>query len=125
MVIQPRLKVVLMDKVMCDAIGTKSVIRIHVELCEPLGLCIHLDEYEGWKVSHYLTGRVILKRLDSRVQAIEYMMKLRVVRLDWKQTYEQFIKISETTPIIEQVLSLQDEIDGKEVLNGKNDIDTI
>ena len=116
--LQPRLVLVEMDMKRCNVFGVISHVRIPVELWKEVGLCIHTyinhttEEYEnGYRISHYQSGRVILKRLVNKKQAIEYMMKLRVVRSDWKQTYEQFMTLAGTTPIIEQVIALQDHID--------------
>ena len=116
--LQPRLVSVSMNMKRCNVFGVIDHIRIPVELWKEVGLCLHTyinyttEEYEnGNRISHYQSGRAILKRLVDKKQAIEYMMKLRVVRSDWKQTYEQFITLAETTPIVEQIISLQDYID--------------
>ena len=116
--LQPRLVLVEMDMKRCNVFGVISHVRIPVELWKEVGLCIHTyinhttEEYEnGYRISHYQSGRVVLKRLVNKKQAIEYMMKLRVVRSDWKQTYEQFITLAGTTPIVEQVIALQEYID--------------
>ena len=116
--LQPRLVLVEMDMKRCTIFGVISHVRIPVELWKNVGLCLHTyinhmtEEYEnGYRISHYQSGRVVLKRLKDREQAIEYIMKLRVVRSDWKQTYEQFITLAGTTPIVEQMISLQDHID--------------
>ena len=118
--LQPRLVLVEMDMKRCTVFGIISHVRIPVELWKEVGLCFHTyinhttEEYEnGYRISHYQSGRMILKRLKNRKQAIEYMMKLRVVRSDWKQTYEQFITLAGTTPIVEMIISLQDKIDEK------------
>lgn len=116
--IQPRVISVDMDMKRCNAFGVISHVRISVELWKEVGLCIHTyinhttEEYEnGYRISHYQSGRMILKRLKNRKHAIEYMMKSRVVRSDWKQTYEQFITLAGTTPIVEQMIALQEYID--------------
>ena len=116
--LQPRVVSVDMDMKWCNIFGVISHVRIPVELWKEVGLCIHMyinhttEEYEnGYRIFHYQSGRVVLKRLKNRKQAIGYMMSLRVVRSDWKQTYEQFITLAGTTSIVEQVSILQDHID--------------
>ena len=106
--LQPRIVSVNMDMKRCNASGIISHVRIPVELWKEVGLCIHTyvnhttEEYEhGYRISHYQSGRVVLKRLKDRGQAIKYMMSLRIVRSDWKQTYEQFITLAGTTSIVE------------------------
>lgn len=86
--LQPKLKNTFMDMALMDAMGTKSFKRIDVELWEQVGLCIHVTNGEAWKISHYQSGRGVLKRLKDRSQAIEYLMVLRTVLSDWRHTYE-------------------------------------
>lgn len=117
MSIQPRLKKTFMDVAMCDVRGVLSHKRVDAELWERVGLAIHRSEemeVREWKISHYESGRVVLKQMKSRKQAIEYLVVLRTVLSDWRLTYEQFLSMAGKTPMVEHVISLQDKINNGE-----------
>ena len=122
--LQPRLTLTDMDMAQCDVLGTMSYKRVRVELWKEVGIALHWyehrgiigslqnDGYEcGYRISHYQSGRSVLKRIKGRSQAIAYMMELHAVLSDWRGTYDQMISISNTMPIVERVISLQDKID--------------
>ena len=120
--IQPRLVLIDMDMARMDVFGTKSYVRMKVELWQEVGLAVHQLEpmngpYSEWRVSHYGSGRSVLKNMWDRREAIKWMMELRVVLSDWRHSYEHFIMLGSKTPIIEQIISIQHCIDGKELSN--------
>ena len=112
--VQPRLILTDMDMRQCTLSDTVSHKRVQVELWKEVGIALHWYEYEderGYRISHYQSGRSILKRLKDRDQTIVYMMELHAVLSDWKGTYDQMIAIASTMPIVKRVISLQHEID--------------
>ena len=120
--IQPRLVLIDMDMARMDVFGTKSYVRMKVELWQEVGLAVHQLEpmngqYSEWRVSHYGSGRSVLKNMWDRREAIKWMMALRNILVDWRLSYEQFVGMQGRTLIVEQVLLLQNKIDGKELEN--------
>lgn len=116
--LQPRLILTDMDMRHCTLSGIVSHKRVQVELWKEVGIALHWYEYcgvigdeRGYRISHYQSGRSILKRLKDRNQAIVYMMELHAVLSDWRWTYDQMVAIASTMPIVERVISLQDKID--------------
>ena len=115
--VQPRLVLDYMDMAQMDAMGTKSFRRIRVELWKELGLCMHQDDpmlgsQSTWVISHHISGRRILKNIWDRKEAMDWLMKLRVVLSDWRLPHGTFMNMVGKEPIVEQVLSMQQEIDG-------------
>ena len=114
--IRPRLEVAEMDIAMMNAMGVKSYVRTNVELWKEVGLCVHRfddEEYHEWRVSHYDSGRLIVKRIWDRKEAIRTMMQLRTILLDWRAPYEQMMQMAGQRPIMERVVALQYLIDTK------------
>lgn len=113
----PKLKRATMDFVFkqFDIIGHTPEL---VELWERVGLCIHRykeNEYQfTWRISHFSSGRYVLKNMKTRSEAIQYMIRLnREVLLDWTISREVFIAKESKELIKEKVLKIQSEIDNR------------
>jgi len=122
MKLQPRLVKAEMWMVCSGEIGSISHKKVDVELWASVGLCIHSysDELtDKWRISHMESGRSILRHMNSREQAIEYMLKINnwksveKLQVDWHMTEEQLKRLHYQEEIKGMLLGLQKEISGE------------
>jgi hypothetical protein len=95
---------------------------VEVELWDKVGLAIH--EYndsvtDKWRISHFNSGRSILRHMKNRKEAIYYLMKVRDwetvegLNIDWTMTEEQFRSMYNREEVIGMLIGLQKEISGE------------
>lgn len=91
--------------------------EIRVELWQNTGLAIHTynDEISigKWRVTHMESGRSILRHMKSREQAIQYLLRLRQIAVDWRISEEKFESLENRSEVKKQVDALQREISGE------------
>ncbi len=65
-----------------------------VLLWKKVGLAIHRSEYIGdrglWIISHFNSGRAVLKYIKTKEQAVEYLRRLCEILEDWTFTEEEW-----------------------------------
>lgn len=91
--------------------------EIPVLLWESVGLSTHeyFDEVKSrrnWRISHYNSGRAVLRHLKDKEQAMHYMMELRKTISDWRFTEQQFQDRPDRSHIKQQIDTLQTQISG-------------
>lgn len=91
--------------------------QVEVELWEKVGLCIH-QVYgkcrfpNEWIISHYLSGRSVVRGIPTRSKALCLMMEIRnKIMLDWNMTYEGFMGHSNKDKIVETIKKIQARLD--------------
>jgi ArsR family metal-binding transcriptional regulator len=74
--------------------GVEGSINKLVLLWEEVGLCLHKSAYmmngKGYVISHYNTGKIILRNIGTRVEAEQYMEQLAEVLEDWRFTEKEW-----------------------------------
>jgi len=100
--------------------GVQTKINKLVMLWKEVGLCVHKSAYitngTGYVISHFNSGKSILRNIKTKQQAEEYLVKLQEVCLDWTFTLGQWEGISneDRAEMGKKVRVLQDEINKEE-----------
>lgn len=109
----PILQQATMQMSKSGVVGSKVVNRIPklVMLWKDVGLAIHKESIT-WTVSHFNSGRSVLKHLKSKEKAIEGMLKLANTLIDWTFTLKEWEQYSneEKQVIKEKVDAIQYEL---------------
>ena len=88
--------------------GVISKIDKLVMLWKDVGLCIHQDSYiqglsqglSRYTISHFNSGKLILKNIKTREQATTYMQRVHdEITEDWTFTLEEWEKVDQETKL--------------------------
>jgi len=85
-----------------------------------VGLCIHKSAYaangNGYTISHFNSGKIILSNIPTRQKAEVYMQKLAEILEDWRFTLKEW----ENYPPIDKTM-IKEEVDKlkHEILKGE------
>lgn len=97
--------------------GVVSSVSKLVMLWKEVGLCMHKDAYMHnggrWVISHFNSGKSVLKYIKTRKETEKYMQLLHdEVLQDWTFTLSQWESISSEDKLITKqgVVALQKEI---------------
>lgn len=96
--------------------GKETKVNKLVMLWEEVGLCYHINAYAmngpGYIIAHFNSGKIVLKYIQTKEQAQEYMQRLTEVIQDWTFTLGEYNGIlDEDKKLIKiQVDILQQEI---------------
>lgn len=109
------LQQVIMKQTIGKQVGIKkdvSCVNKIVFLWTEIGLCVHKGELNQYVISHYKSGRSVLKFINTRQEAEKYMGLLKEVLEDWTFTekeWNEYPQIDKSL-IKERVDILQKEI---------------